>query len=133
MYAIRSYYVTKWVGYMSERAGDDYLWTGDSHFGDWLAFATTKSDYPGATTEKDLIATAYFYYTTTLTAKIADIIGKPQDAQKYRQLASNIKRAFNDEFTTANGRLVSHTQTAYVITSYSIHYTKLYEPVLCDI
>ncbi|WP_319503492.1 glycoside hydrolase family 78 protein [uncultured Draconibacterium sp.] len=107
--------ITKWVGYMNERAGDDYLWTGDTHYGDWLAYATTNSDYPGATTEKDLLATAYFYYTTTLTAKIAQLIGKPQDAQKYKQLAANIKEAFNDEFVTPNGRLVSHTQTAYVI------------------
>ncbi|QIA08656.1 glycoside hydrolase family 78 protein [Draconibacterium halophilum] len=107
--------ITKWVGYMNERAGDDFLWTGDTHFGDWLAYATTQSDYPGATTEKDLLATAYFYYTTTLTAKIAAIIGKPQDAKKYNQLATNIKEAFNNEFVTPNGRLVSHTQTAYVI------------------
>ena len=107
--------ITKWVGYMNERADDDYLWTGDNHYGDWLAYATTSSDYPGATTEKDLLATAYFYYTTTLTAKIAKILGKPQDAEKYKQLAANIKTAFNDEFVTPNGRLVSHTQTAYVI------------------
>lgn len=107
--------ITKWVGYMNERAGDDYLWTGDTHYGDWLAYATTNSDYPGATTEKDLLATAYFYYTTTLTAKIAQLIGKSQDAEKYKQLAANIKEAFNDEFVTPNGRLVSHTQTAYVI------------------
>ena len=107
--------ITKWVGYMSERAGDDFLWTGDPHFGDWLAFATTRSDYPGATTEKDLLATAYFYYTSTLTAKIAQILGKPDDANKYKTLAANIKKAFNDEFVTKNGRLVSHTQTAYVL------------------
>ena len=107
--------ITKWVGYMNERAGDDYLWTGGTHYGDWLAYATTNSDYPGATTEKDLLATAYFYYTTTLTAKIAQLIGKSQDAEKYKQLAANIKEAFNDEFVTPNGRLVSHTQTAYVI------------------
>ncbi len=107
--------ITKWLGYMTKRAGDDYLWTDDPHFGDWLAFATTRSDYPGATTEKDLLATAYFYYTSTLTAKIAGIIGKKEDAVKYRQLAAHIKNAFGSEFVTPNGRLVSHTQTAYVL------------------
>ncbi|MCE4565400.1 glycoside hydrolase family 78 protein [Maribellus sp. CM-23] len=107
--------VTKWVGYMQSRAGDDYLWTGDNHFGDWLAFATTRSDYPGATTEKDLLATAYFYYTTTLTAKMAGILGKTEDQKKYGELAANIKEAFTKEFVTPNGRLVSHTQTAYVL------------------
>jgi alpha-L-rhamnosidase len=107
--------ITKWIGYMKDRAGDDYLWTGDYHFGDWLAFATTRSDYPGATTEKDLIATAYFYYTTTLAAEMADILGKTADQTKYNELAKNVKNAFVQEFVTPNGRMVSHTQTAYVL------------------
>ncbi len=102
-----------WVEYMTTRAGDDFLWTGDSHFGDWLAFATTNSDYPGATTEKDLIATAYYSYSSGLLSKIATIIGKNEDAKKYSQLSENIKKAFNKEFVTPAGRLVSHTQTAY--------------------
>jgi len=102
-----------WVEYMSNRAGEDYLWTGDSHYGDWLAFATTSSSYPGATTEKDLIATAYYYYSSMLLSKIAIIIGNITDAEKYSVLAKNIKKAFITEFVTPNGRLVSHTQTAY--------------------
>jgi len=107
--------ITKWVSYMTDRAGEDYLWTDDPHFGDWLAFATTRSDYPGATTEKDLLATAYFYYTTHLAAQIAEIIGKPDEASKYIKLATKIKDAYKAEFVTSNGRLVSHTQTAYVL------------------
>ncbi|WP_372933234.1 glycoside hydrolase family 78 protein [Mariniphaga sediminis] len=103
----------KWVDFMKSRAGDDYLWTGDNHFGDWLAFATTRSDYPGATTEKDLIATAYYSYSSALLAKIAQILGKNEDAAKYAKLSENIKRAFVNEFVTPSGRLVSHTQTAY--------------------
>jgi len=102
-----------WVEYMKSRAGDDYLWTGDFHFGDWLAFATTNSDYPGATTEKDLIATAYYSYSSGLLSKIAAIIGQNDDAKKYAQLSENIKKAFQKEFVTPAGRLVSHTQTAY--------------------
>ena len=104
-----------WVGYMTERAGEDHLWTGDTHYGDWLAFATNRSDYTGATTEKDLIATAYYCYTTTLLGKIAAIIGRKDDAANYQKMATQIKEAFNKEFVTANGRLVSHTQTAYAL------------------
>jgi len=107
--------ITNWVKYMESRAGDDFLWIGDTHFGDWLAFASTRSDYPGATTEKDLIATAYYYYTTNLTSKIAEIIGKSADSEKYKTQAENIKKAFAEEFITPNGRLVSHTQTAYAL------------------
>lgn len=104
-----------WVEYMRSRAGDNNLWTGDTHYGDWLAFATTRSDYPGATTEKDLIATAYYSYSSGLLAKIAGIIGKNDDAKKYKQLSENIKTAFVNEFVTPAGRLVSNTQTAYCL------------------
>lgn len=104
-----------WVGFMSEQAGDDHLWIGGTHFGDWLAFATTRSDYPGATTEKDLIATAYYAYSSGLLSKIAEIIGNSADAKKYGTLSDNIKKAFVAEFVTSSGRLVSHTQTAYCL------------------
>lgn len=104
-----------WVEYMKTRAGEDNLWTGDWHYGDWLAFATTQSDYPGATTEKDLIATAYYSYSSGLLSKIAGIIGQKDDAKSYEQLSENIKKAFQKEFVTPAGRLVSHTQTAYCL------------------
>jgi alpha-L-rhamnosidase len=102
-----------WVEYMKSRAGDDNLWTGDYHFGDWLAFATNNSDYPGATTEKDLIATAYYKYSSGLLSKVAGILGKTDDGKKYAKLSEDIKKAFIHEFVTPGGRLVSHTQTAY--------------------
>lgn len=102
-----------WVDYMKSRAGEGNLWLGDNHFGDWLAFASNRSDYTGATTEKDLIATAYYSYSSGLLAKIAAIIGKNDDAKKYAQLSNDIKKSFQKEFVTPSGRLVSHTQTAY--------------------
>ncbi|NEW81600.1 MAG: family 78 glycoside hydrolase catalytic domain [Mariniphaga sp.] len=104
-----------WIKYMNGRAGEKNLWIGDTHFGDWLAFASNNSDYTGATTEKDLIATAYYCYSTTLLAKIADVLGQKEDAAKYQKLAGDIKTAFNREFVTPSGRLVSHTQTAYAL------------------
>jgi alpha-L-rhamnosidase len=107
--------MVKWVEYMKSRAGEDNLWTGDAHFGDWLAFASTRSDYTGATTEKDLIATAYYSYSSGLLSKIAKIIGNTADADKYAKLSENIKKAFVNEFVAPSGRLVSHTQTAYLL------------------
>ncbi len=102
-----------WVDYMNKRAGADNLWTKDNHFGDWLAFASNRSDYTGATTDKDLIATAYYAYSSGLLAKIAGIIGRTDDAKQYSALSENIKKAFQKEFVTPSGRLSSHTQTAY--------------------
>lgn len=104
-----------WIKYLKGKAGTSYLWNKDVGFGDWLAFASTASDYPGATTDKDLIGTAYFYYSTSLLQKIAAILGKEEDAKEYLELMKNIKGAFQKEFITQNGRVASNTQTAYVL------------------
>jgi alpha-L-rhamnosidase len=104
-----------WVEYMRHQAGDRYLWNTGFSFGDWLAFATTDSDYPGATTDKDLIQTAYFARSTELLAKTAQVLGKSDDAAEYAALEGNITSAFQKEFVTPNGRLASNTQTAYAL------------------
>lgn len=106
-----------WVEYMNTRAGDDYLWNNPKewHWGDWLAYQRGKPDYAGSVTEKDLICTAYFSYSTGILGKTAAILGKTEDAKKYEELAKKIKQAFAQEYITPNGRLVSHTQTAYAL------------------
>ncbi|MDQ3685076.1 MAG: glycoside hydrolase family 78 protein [Acidobacteriota bacterium] len=107
--------MARWVEYMQKRAGEDYIWDGDFHFGDWLAFATTRSDYPGATTGKDLIATAFFAHSTDLLSRTAKILGKGQDAARYTELVSKVKGAFRREFVTERGRVGEDTQTAYAL------------------
>jgi alpha-L-rhamnosidase len=105
-----------WVEYMRRQAGASYVWSSGFSFGDWLAFATTRSDYPGATTDKDLIQTAYFARSTELLAKTAQVLGKKEDAADYAELEEKIKEAFQKEYVTPNGRLSSNTQTAYALT-----------------
>ncbi|MBN2697428.1 MAG: glycoside hydrolase family 78 protein, partial [Bacteroidales bacterium] len=106
----------RWVEYVRGEAGESYLWKPvTTQFGDWLAYATTRSDYPGATTDKDLTASAYFYHSTRLLQKTAEILGKEEDVLRYEALADHIKKAWNNEFVTPNGRLSSNTQTAYVV------------------
>ena len=104
-----------WVEYMRRQAGEKYIWSTGFSFGDWLAFATTDADYPGATTDKDFIQTAYFARSTELLAKTAEVLGKKEDAAEYSALVEKIKSAFQREFVTPNGRLSSNTQTAYAL------------------
>ncbi len=103
-----------WVEYVRGQA-NNYLWNTGFHFGDWLAFATRRSDYPGATTGKDLIATAYFAYSTQLLSKTAAVLGKEAESHAYAALFDRIKSAFNREFVTPNGRVGENTQTAYAL------------------
>ncbi|MEN8155778.1 MAG: glycoside hydrolase family 78 protein [Bacteroidota bacterium] len=104
-----------WVEYMRRAAGDNYLHNTGFHYGDWLAFATDNSDYPGATTDKDIISSAYFAYSTELLVKTAKVLGKQKDVQIYSNLLVKIKKAFDDEFISKSGRVGSNTQTSYAL------------------
>jgi alpha-L-rhamnosidase len=116
--------MARWVEFQRTRAGEDLVWDGDPHFGDWLAFASNASDYPGATTGKDLVATAFFAHSTDLMSRIAGILGKEDDASRYRELLSKIKEAFVHEFVTSTARVGENTQTAYVL---ALHFDLLPE------
>jgi alpha-L-rhamnosidase len=104
-----------WINYMKNTADDSTLWKKGDQFGDWLAFHSDASDYQGATTDKDLIATAYYAYSTSLMQKIATILDKKQDADRHEKLFNKIRKAFQQEYMSPNGRLSSNTQTAYVL------------------
>lgn len=112
-----------WEEYMIDGSGDNYIFSKGFHFGDWLAFAEYFSynynapdyGYAGANTDKELIATAYYYYTTGLMQQTAEILGKDADAKRYAALRPKIKEAFNREFITATARTVSGTQTSYIL------------------
>src|SRR5208337_1039195 len=104
-----------WVEYIRRKAGDRFIWSGGYSFGDWLAYATTHADYPGATTDKDLIQTAYFARSTDLLRATAEVLGKKEDADFYAGLLDHIRAAFQKEFVTPSGRLSSNTQTAYAL------------------
>jgi len=111
--------VKKWVDYMRGRAasqGEKYLWMGDYHFGDWLAYATIdRPDFAGSYTHTDLIATAYFAHSAHLALKMSEILNKQEDKEYFTFLFENIRNAFRKEFITPNGRLSSDTQTAYLL------------------
>ena len=102
----------KWHGYVKSRAGRKCLWIGDAHFGDWLGMDAPAGSYTGST-DKDLIASAYFYYITNIMAKTCDALG--MKSEDYVKLAERIRKAFKKEFIK-RGKLTSDTQTAHVLT-----------------
>jgi alpha-L-rhamnosidase len=92
------------------------LWNTGFHFGDWL-FYRPEDDNDGraAVTDKYLIAQCFYANSTQLLIKAAEVLGKTEDAAFYTVLLHKIKEAFVKEYMTPNGRLVSGTQTAYVL------------------
>ncbi len=92
------------------------LWNYGFHFGDWL-FYRPEDDNDGrsAVTDKYLIAQCFYAQSTQLLINAAKVLNKSDDVKSYSVLLQKIKDAFLKEYVTANGRLVSGTQTAYVL------------------
>ena len=85
----------RWVEYMHSVGSEEYLWLGGNHFGDWLAMDAGGDTYEGATS-KDLIASAYFAYSTEILIRSGEILGK--DMTVYRELYDNVVSAFRARF-----------------------------------
>ena len=108
-----------WVEFMRNRAASNestYLWDVDHSYGDWLSFSTShNAHYPGAYTNFHMIATMFFAHSTDLLRKTAEVLGKVDDVQEYTELFENIKAAFQHEYLTPSGRVMSDTQTSYLL------------------
>jgi alpha-L-rhamnosidase len=103
------------VDYMTEQDQQGTDRYGGFHLGDWLAQDTSDPFNLFGATPTDLIATAYYAYSTNLTAKAARILGKDAQTQRYEALYARVRAAFRREYMTPNGRVLSETQTAQVI------------------
>lgn len=105
----------KWVNYMTSVAKNN-LWNSGFHFGDWLFYRPNDdNDGRAAVTDKYLIAQTFYAHSTQLLINAAEVLDKKEDVAKYKALLSDIKSAFAREYMTSTGRLVSSTQTAYVL------------------
>ncbi|HUF10104.1 MAG TPA: family 78 glycoside hydrolase catalytic domain [Rhodothermales bacterium] len=107
--------MTAWIAYMHRQTDDDLIWRGGEHFGDWLSYRSNDHRRLSGPTDNDLIAAAYFAYSTLLVAETARVLGRHSDVRAYDAFASELRLAFVNEFVTAGGRLASNTQTAYVL------------------
>ena len=92
------------------------LWNNGSHFGDWLYYQPENDKGGrGAITDKNLIAQCFYSYSVQLLINAAKVLGNDADVAYYTALQEKVKTAFLQEYATPNGRLVSATQTAYVL------------------
>ncbi|TWE09097.1 alpha-L-rhamnosidase [Neobacillus bataviensis] len=103
-----------WVEYIRVQGENEYLWNTGFHFGDWLGLDGKEDSYYGAT-PNDLVATAFFAYSTRLLRDTAVVLKKGEDVQTYGELSEHIIEEFRNEFVTKNGRLAVSTQTAHVL------------------
>ncbi|MBQ6527142.1 MAG: alpha-L-rhamnosidase, partial [Clostridia bacterium] len=92
-----------------------YIWHTPAtfHFGDWVAPDVPKMQQWQARSK--WTATASLYNTSSLTGKIARILGHADEAEKYEKLSENVAKAYVNVFTDGQGRLKEEFQTGYVL------------------
>lgn len=104
-----------WVDYITNDTLDKYLWTSSNddkklwgkHYGDWLGIDAPEGSYKGSSDE-DLIASAFYAYSTKLVIKAGNVLGK--DVSEYERLYENIVKTYKARYNTFK------TQTECVLT-----------------
>ena len=102
-----------WIDWMHERSENGKR-SGGFHFGDWLGLDSPEGSYKGSTPD-DLIATAYYKYSTELFIKAAHTLGR--DVSEYENIPTEAATAFRREYME-NGRVKNATQTGCVLALY---------------
>ena len=108
-----------WIDYITGSTKTPYLWTGGTHYGDWLGLDAPSGSYKGSTRE-DFIASAFYAHSTELLIKAGHVLGK--DMADYEALYEKIIAAFRAAFPTygtqsecvlaAHFHLTEHPQSA---------------------
>jgi len=116
----------RFVGFLAETSRDGIRcfseYEGYHGFGDWLAL--DGSEGREGATPKDLIGTAFFAHSARLLGRIASVLDKREDAERYESLFQDVRRAFQERFVTPGGLVASGTQTSYVL---ALHFDLLPE------
>lgn len=89
------------------------LWDPDgTQLGDWLDPDAPPDDAGKAKTDPHLVANAYLVHVTDLMSKICRILGLGDGAEHYKSEAERLKKLFQAEYVTPNGRLAPDTMTS---------------------
>ena len=86
-----------WIGYMVDHS-HDYLWNTGSHFGDWLSYWPAGHGERAAITDPYLIAQTFFAHSTQLVIDAAQVLGHPDDVEKFSNILQKVKAAFLREY-----------------------------------
>ena len=103
---IEKYYdnMTKYSKYLV-KTSNNYI-RERSAYGDWLAVEST----PVGVTD-----TAYCVRVFDLLSKMAELLGRSDDAASFKETANKYRDAWVDKYVRSKDRLKSDTQTAYLV------------------
>jgi alpha-L-rhamnosidase len=104
-----------WVDAVERIAGERHLWNKGFQFGDWLDPSAPADRPEKARTDPHVVATAYFARSAELLGHAAGILGRTEEERRYLLLAARVRDAFDAEYVTPAGRVLSDAETAYAL------------------
>lgn len=84
----------RYVLYLKGKAKDNILSHG---LGDWFDIGPNKSGF-AQMTKMGITATATYYYDLNIMIEVAKLLNKTTDLKLYSELATTVKRSFNQKF-----------------------------------
>ncbi|WP_443093728.1 family 78 glycoside hydrolase catalytic domain [Nocardia salmonicida] len=102
---------------LRKRVGDQeqYILDTGFHWGEWLRPTDTASaTLRDVVLHRPAVATAYFAHSAMLMSKIAEVLGKDDDAQHYGELTEKVGAAWRSAFVNEDGRIGHDRQDDYV-------------------
>lgn len=106
----------KYLDFITGTTRDAGLWTGGSHYEDWLGLDAPAGSYKGSS-RADFIASAFYAHSTDLVVKAGKVLG--EDVRRYEELYRSIVNTFRQTFPDYR------TQTEMVL---AVHFGLAPEP-----
>ena len=109
-----TYYETmqRYLGYLKSQATDHIVSEG---LGDWYDLGPAERPGHAQLTPPPITATAFYYRDAQLMSKIAHLLGKHEDAEKYSNLAKEVRQAWITLFRNEDGTYATDSQCTNAI------------------
>ncbi|SEW53940.1 Alpha-L-rhamnosidase N-terminal domain-containing protein [Chitinophaga arvensicola] len=125
----------RYVNYLEQKSNHHILSHG---LGDWYDIGPK---FPGEAqlTPKGITATAMYYYDLSILSKVATLLGKTADAQKYYALSEAVKQSYNRTFFNdsskqyATGSQTANAMSVYMQLTDSVYKGDVVENIVADI
>lgn len=104
----------RYLEYIMKHCQPNGLWQTGLQYGDWLSLDREPGNNSGIT-DQYFTANAYYLKSIEIVRDTAKILGYLEDFKKYEILYIKTKNAFQKEYITETGRIVSETQTGCIL------------------
>lgn len=101
-----------WSAFLAVTSTGRHVWRWPFHFGDWCAPGEDMRQWMA---KGKWMATAYHANSLAIVARVAEILGKPDDVRRLRAERDQVVAAYRRAFTDGHGRLAKEFQTGYVL------------------